>query len=205
MTDSTASFFCSITHELMVDPVIDPDGNSYEKRAIEEWIHRCATSPITRNPLSINDLRPNKALKDAIAKHRDSVQPKVHSSPSMMELQSSEITVLRSRTDNFAHISIQNSQDESRSSCDICCVVDTSGSMAEAAEIQNDKNEKYGLSQLDLVKHSLNTIIHSLNDTDRLSLVSFSSKAHIILGLTKMDDAGKKRALQAVEDLHVSR
>jgi hypothetical protein len=46
MTDSAASFRCPITHELMTDPVIDPDGNSYERSAIENWLKQHATSPI---------------------------------------------------------------------------------------------------------------------------------------------------------------
>lgn len=50
----------------MKDPVIDPEGNSYERVAIEEWLQKNNISPITRTPLNINDLRPNRALKDAI-------------------------------------------------------------------------------------------------------------------------------------------
>jgi hypothetical protein len=46
MTDSAASFLCPITHELMTDPVIDPDGNSYERSAIENWLKEHSTSPI---------------------------------------------------------------------------------------------------------------------------------------------------------------
>jgi Mg-chelatase subunit ChlD len=115
-----------------------------------------------------------------------------------------DMTVSGIYADGFAHISIQPPQDEIRSPCDICCVVDTSGSMSDRAEIQNDKNEQYGLSQLDLVKHALKTIIHSLQDQDRLSIVSFSSQANILFQLTKMADDGKKSALDAVEKLSVS-
>lgn len=50
----------------MVDPVMDVEGNTYERAAIEEWIKKVGTSPITRNPLSISDLRFNRALKCAI-------------------------------------------------------------------------------------------------------------------------------------------
>jgi len=35
----------------MVDPVIDPEGNTYERSAIEDWLSKNQTSPITRNPL----------------------------------------------------------------------------------------------------------------------------------------------------------
>jgi hypothetical protein len=61
------SFFCAITSELMVDPVIDKEGHSYERAAIEQWLHMNQTSPITRERLSTSDLFPNRALKDGIA------------------------------------------------------------------------------------------------------------------------------------------
>jgi hypothetical protein len=189
----------------MVDPVIDPDGNSYEKHAIEYWIRQSGTSPITRTALSVDDLRPNRALKIAIDEYRHSIQPDVQSEPVLMKVQSSEITVSGSYGNGFVHISIQPPQDESRSPCNICCVVDTSGSMSDRAEIQNDKNEQYGLSQLDLVKHAIKTIIQSLQVQDRLSIVSFADAATILFQLTKMDDEGKTDALAAVEKLWVSR
>ena len=77
MADSSASFLCPITHEVMVDPVIDPEGNSYEKHAIEDWIRQSGKSPITRTALSIDDLRPNRALKMAIDEYRNSAQSDV--------------------------------------------------------------------------------------------------------------------------------
>lgn len=61
------SYLCSITGDLMQDPVIDPEGNSYERAAIVEWLSRNPTSPVTRAPLTQADLAPNFALRDAIA------------------------------------------------------------------------------------------------------------------------------------------
>jgi hypothetical protein len=75
--------------------------------------------------------------------------------------------------------------------------------MSVQAEIQNEKNEKFGLSQLDLVKHALKTIIHSLQDQDRLSLVSFANSATVWFQLTKMDADGKSSALAALNRLEV--
>ncbi|CAF3100577.1 unnamed protein product [Rotaria sp. Silwood2] len=77
-----------------------------------------------------------------------SVQPSIHSTSSTTKPSSSEITISRSLTEDFVHISIQPSQDEKLSSCNTCCVVDTSGSMSDAAEIQNDKNENSGNTNL---------------------------------------------------------
>ena len=60
------TFICSITHEIMKDPVIDNEGNSYDKDAIINWLQHNNTSPITRNYLHHSHLKPNRALADAI-------------------------------------------------------------------------------------------------------------------------------------------
>lgn len=50
----------------MEDPVVDAEGNTYERSAIETWIQNHNTSPITRNRVTRSDLRPNRSLKNAI-------------------------------------------------------------------------------------------------------------------------------------------
>ncbi len=59
-------FICPISQEMMEDPYIDTDGNSYEKKYIEEWLAVKGLSPITRNPMHISKLTPNRALKNMI-------------------------------------------------------------------------------------------------------------------------------------------
>lgn len=54
---------CPITGEYMKDPVITPDGNTYERKAIEEWLLKNETDPITNNKLTHNQLISNRALK----------------------------------------------------------------------------------------------------------------------------------------------
>ncbi|OIW28303.1 U-box-domain-containing protein [Coniochaeta ligniaria NRRL 30616] len=56
-----------ISFEVMVDPVITKTGKSYERASIMEHLRRKPTDPLTREPLSIADLRPNLALKEACA------------------------------------------------------------------------------------------------------------------------------------------
>lgn len=53
---------CPITQEPMKDPVVDKEGNSYEKLAILSWLETNSISPLTRNPLFSRDLSPNRAL-----------------------------------------------------------------------------------------------------------------------------------------------
>jgi hypothetical protein len=66
-------FICPITMSLMVDPVSAPDGHSYERKAIEEWIARSGVggswkSPVTGILLRGNImLHYNRNLKQAIS------------------------------------------------------------------------------------------------------------------------------------------
>lgn len=54
-----------ITFEPMHDPVITKNGHSYERATIYEHLKRSPTDPLTREPLTINDLRNNFGLKAA--------------------------------------------------------------------------------------------------------------------------------------------
>lgn len=59
---------CPITQEVMFDPWIDNEGNTYEYSAIMSHLSRSKTSPITRTLLfpTKEYLRPNRALRDII-------------------------------------------------------------------------------------------------------------------------------------------
>lgn len=50
----------------MVDPVLDTEGNSYERSAIRQWLRQSRTSPLSRQPLTERMLVPNVALKSVI-------------------------------------------------------------------------------------------------------------------------------------------
>jgi len=56
-------FYCPITCNIMYDPVIDPDGNTFECIVIENWIRLHGTSATTRRNLKIEELRPNRILQ----------------------------------------------------------------------------------------------------------------------------------------------
>ena len=77
----------------MEDPVVDNEGNSYERSAIEQWLLGQSTSPVTRSPLHATDLRPNRALKDMIDEWRDAggTQPPVEAEPAAAEPAAAEL------------------------------------------------------------------------------------------------------------------
>mmetsp|Transcript_3799 Transcript_3799/g.9493 ORF Transcript_3799/g.9493 Transcript_3799/m.9493 type:complete len:509 (-) Transcript_3799:566-2092(-) len=59
-------FVCPITQEVMVDPVIAADGQTYDRAAITEWFTRHDTSPMTMVAVPNKNLIPNHALRSAI-------------------------------------------------------------------------------------------------------------------------------------------
>ena len=64
--DVKGELTCPITYEIMRDPVIDPEGNSYEKLAILAHLKKSQSSPVTRSPLTEEQLISNRALKQII-------------------------------------------------------------------------------------------------------------------------------------------
>lgn len=56
-----------ISFAIMHDPVVTRAGNSYDRATLIEHLKRSQTDPLTREPLSMADLRPNLALKQASA------------------------------------------------------------------------------------------------------------------------------------------
>lgn len=61
---------CPITLDVYRDPVLAGDGHVYERNAIIRWIQEQGTSPITREPLDINDLRSDENIKQLYRPYR---------------------------------------------------------------------------------------------------------------------------------------
>lgn len=59
-------FLCPITQEVMIDPVTTSDGQTYEREAIEKWLQKNNTSPLTGLHLNHKVLTPNVLVKKLI-------------------------------------------------------------------------------------------------------------------------------------------
>ena len=46
MADLTSKYVCPLTQQLINDSVTDPEGNSYERSAIEKWLGDQSISPV---------------------------------------------------------------------------------------------------------------------------------------------------------------
>lgn len=66
--EEPATFCCPISCEIMKDPVLAEDGQTYERDALQRWFTSGnTTSPITRGEISPEIMIPNYALKSLIA------------------------------------------------------------------------------------------------------------------------------------------
>jgi len=66
------SLICPITLDVYVDPVVAADGNTYERKAIEEWFKKSGEaprSPMTNEPLPNTNLIPNHFVRSIIPDH----------------------------------------------------------------------------------------------------------------------------------------
>lgn len=207
-TNISQSYLCPITHQLINDPVIDNEGNSYEKNAILEWLARNNTSPITRNPLAATDLSPNRVLKDLIDEYKlqnglDSAEKKDEQSITR-DIDMSPVTMHVTSKGSQYMVSINTPIGKDGLPVDACAVVDISGSMGIEATVKNSsgQNESHGLTILDVTKHALKTIVYTLDEDDRFSLVSYSTSARVAMKLEKMTIEGKQKAISIIESLH---
>jgi len=101
-------------------------------------------------------------------------------------------------------VTIQPPDTKNRSlPCDVCCVVDISGSMGSQATLKSDKgdDEENGLCILDVVRHAITTIVEVLQPEDRIAVVVFNDNANEVKPLTKMSKKGKGEIKKAMEEL----
>lgn len=68
-TPTPPSFYCSISWQLMRDPVCASDGHTYERNEVARWLASNSTSPTTGKPLAHKALVRNHALRNAIEEH----------------------------------------------------------------------------------------------------------------------------------------
>jgi len=57
---------CSITKNILFDPVVAADGFTYEREAIVKWLSQSSRSPMTNQELPNTDLKPNHAIKSIL-------------------------------------------------------------------------------------------------------------------------------------------
>lgn len=201
------TFYCPITLGIMSDPVIGPDGQTYERKAIQQWLSTSSVSPITKQPMNSCNLITNIALRDTIQAFlsaNPSAPKTVLQKPKEligdirrnMSIQSKLID------NNSLFVKVTAEEDSIRKPSVFVFVIDVSGSMGTEASTSNGR-ESDGFTRLDLVKHSVRTVIEVLNDSDSICLITFSDDAKVVLDITKTNEFGKAKAIQVLENIQV--
>lgn len=89
--------------------------------------------------------------------------------------------------------------------CDIVLVIDVSGSMESEAPVPTnpgEQTEHNGLTVLDLTKHAARTILETLNENDRLGIVTFAGDAEVVQKLIPMTATNKKLAKKNIGKMY---
>lgn len=173
------------------------------------------TSPITRTPMSADDLMPNRALLDLLnAGKLDieegmptlSISDGAASSDNLSSPPKVEITLkgVYHENENVALVQVCSSKDPTPHHYPkvVVCVLDISYSMDDLATMHDDKEGKSGLTLLDIVKHSTKTVIETLQPHDMLAIVAYADTADVVLPLTKMTPENRAAAWRTVNSLY---
>ena len=201
---------CPLTLDLLNDPVICEDGNTYERTAIEEWFRLHDTSPLTNEHLRSKGLIPNRRIKDGVdafkatsrpIMRQASVQPIAAQHVAVQPLRI-EVTHQMVRIDGKKCIILNIIPPVlmARLPIRFIFMVDISGSMSTS--VDQPGKERTGYTRLDLVKYTISVIMSVLGDDDYVSIIPFSTSASVLVPLTRTNANGKaliKSRLQSME------
>lgn len=185
---SSLVFHCPITLDRMIDPVKAPDGHSYERSAIVEAIRVSGVSPLTRQPMTAEQLITDYTLKTAMDNMDECeqvIQPVITASVCSLN--------------TVTQLSVSTPDGEAAAK-KVVFVIDISGSMA--TEVVSSTGETDGYSVLDVVKHGLLTCIMAMRDCDKVCIVTYSTEARVVFQLRKMDSCGRGLARVALAAIH---
>jgi len=184
-------FYCPITGELLVNPVSEPSGHTYEKDSILEWLKIKNESPLTKQPLHPSQLTDNLAIKRSIDSIRHKIQEdqlKIESRIVEERLEPFKSVLHTTKIEQFMSpdklvVSITPPDIKTRPPIDVVLCIDVSMSMSQEAKLKGNGNEtlSHGISVLSLTISAAKTILYSLNENDNISVVTYSSEARTIV------------------------
>jgi U-box domain len=68
--DVPEEFICPLTLQVMTNPVVNRQGNRYEKAALVKWLSLNTACPLTRNPIRLSDFIRDTNLQQKIKQWR---------------------------------------------------------------------------------------------------------------------------------------
>ena len=202
MTDAIVqTITCPITQQIMVNPVVGSDGNTYDRTAIETWLRWKEISPLTNEHMTIQSLKINPAIKFLIDQYNtEKLTTEPRSPPKISQIDTAvETTVYKNHGDvclsfkdlckNFGAFGI-----------DILMCIDRSGSTNDKVQATqgNGLNLESQYSILDIIIHATNTIVSSLNNKDRFACIIFDNSVEVLVPFMAVSELNKNTILQKV-------
>ena len=219
---------CPITQDIMTDPVIGKDGHTYERSAILQALMNKQESPMTREYMTIHDLKVNPSIKflcdkyhslDTNSQERQLMREAATSflrqkSNTNLIANNSKIilnsTLTKNSNSNHFHIkfkidesTIPNDLVDGHLSQDVILVIDRSGSMNAAVEAKDKDGNKLesGMSIQDIVNHAAKTVAKTLDKNSRLAVIAFDTEITTIMDLSLMTEMNQSNALRLIENI----
>ena len=203
---------CPITGMPMRDPVQGSDGHTYERSAIVEWLSRSPTSPQTREPMQISQLKVNASIRFLCDKYHNNDFGSITVPTSAPKILTDHIKLTHTQaTDSLQkNIMISFNVDENtfpknitHLSQDIVLVIDRSGSMRANVEAKDSQGKQLesGFSVQDIVNHAAKTIAKTLNPTSRLAVIAFDTNIEVVFELKAMTEMNQSQAINAISNI----
>jgi hypothetical protein len=178
------SFQCPITQDIMRDPVICPDGYTYEKSAIVLHLRSSSLSPMTRQAINSHELIPNRALKDAIEAwlHENSDH---EATVCHVPLATAEEVETFSVT---LQLQVEINQKDFNQDV-LCMVVDISGSMnvePTLKDLAGNAIQGASLSKLEMVRHAVKVAITCLPLGTHIGVMAYDEDVYALVPFTQI-------------------
>ena len=178
---------CPITLQPIEDPVICPDGHTYERYALEEWVKAHGKSPLVPSlKVSMEQIITNYAV--ASLRYESDIKEEPYESIENKHI-FSEPTIEKYTNENNRHfLRVVSQNNGKRIPRDVIILVDNSCSMSLESNIhcKNNNIENPHLSTWDITSHAVVTFLHSMSPEDRAGIVLFSDIIEIISPLKQM-------------------
>ena len=210
ITSVIESITCPITAEPMKDPVTGSDGQTYERSAIIQALNIKAESPITRQFMTVNDLKVNATIRFLCDKyHEGKCVQATAIEPLKVSTDSIKVNHEISRnTENNVMLTFdidKNSMpsDLEHLSQDVVLIIDRSGSTNTAVEAKDVNGQKLenGMSILDIVNHSAKTVAKTLDKNSRLSVIIFDNTIQQLFNLKLMTEMNSSDAIRQISSI----
>lgn len=207
------SITCPITQEVMHEPMQAPDGHTYEKQAIIEWLSRNPISPQTRQPMQVSELKVNASLRFLCDEYHKGSLGTTNTSRPTPKISSDSIKlnhILNTNMDKNKFMLTFNidestfpASESGHLSQDIILAIDRSGSMGTSVEAKDkDGNQlENGFSIQDIVIHAAKTSIETVDENSRCCIIAFDNEIEVVYKLTKMNRVNKSQCLAVVSNI----